>query len=60
MATALFDGAAKFASAIGVPLIGGVLLMAGWRWSFALTGASASSTFSTSGAFIATRKKIPA
>ena len=38
MATALFDGAAKFASAIGVPLIGGVLLMAGWRWSFALTG----------------------
>jgi len=39
MATALFDGAAKFASAIGVPLIGAFLLMAGWRWSFALTGA---------------------
>jgi MFS family permease len=39
MATALFDGAAKFASAIGVPLIGGVLLMAGWRWSFTFTGA---------------------
>jgi len=38
LATALFDGAAKFASAIGVPLIGGVLLLAGWRWSFALTG----------------------
>ncbi|MFZ1937495.1 MAG: MFS transporter [Terracidiphilus sp.] len=38
MATALFDGAAKFASAIGVPLIGGFLLVAGWRWSFALTG----------------------
>jgi len=38
MATALFDGAAKFASAIGVPLIGAFLLMAGWRWSFALTG----------------------
>lgn len=39
VATALFDGAAKFASAIGVPLIGAFLLMAGWRWSFALTGA---------------------
>ncbi len=39
VATAVFDGAAKFASAIGVPLIGGVLLLAGWRWSFALTGA---------------------
>jgi MFS transporter, ACS family, D-galactonate transporter len=39
VATSLFDGAAKFASAIGVPLIGGVLLLAGWRWSFALTGA---------------------
>jgi MFS transporter, ACS family, D-galactonate transporter len=37
--TALFDGAAKFASAIGVPLIGAFLLFAGWRWSFALTGA---------------------
>jgi MFS transporter, ACS family, D-galactonate transporter len=37
--TSLFDGAAKFASAIGVPLIGAFLLFAGWRWSFALTGA---------------------
>ena len=39
LSTALFDGAAKFASAIGVPLIGGILLMAGWRCSFAFTGA---------------------
>jgi ACS family D-galactonate transporter-like MFS transporter len=39
LSTALFDGAAKFASAIGVPLIGAFLLFAGWRWSFALTGA---------------------
>ena len=38
IATSLFDGAAKFASAIGVPMIGAFLLMAGWRWSFALTG----------------------
>ena len=38
-ATSLFDGAAKFASAIGVPLIGFALLALGWRWSFALTGA---------------------
>jgi sugar phosphate permease len=38
LSTAMFDGAAKFASAIGVPIIGVVLLMVGWRWSFALTG----------------------
>ena len=37
-ATALFDSAAKFASAIGVPLIGLLLLQVGWRWSFAATG----------------------
>lgn len=36
--TALFDGAAKLASAIGVPLIGVLLLWFGWRWSFAITG----------------------
>ena len=38
LSTAMFDAAAKFASAIGVPIIGVVLLMVGWRWSFALTG----------------------
>lgn len=37
-ATAIFDAAAKFASAIGVPLLGVLLLKIGWRWSFALTG----------------------
>ncbi len=37
-ATAIFDAAAKFASAIGVPLLGLLLLKVGWRWSFALTG----------------------
>lgn len=37
-ATAMFDAAAKFASAIGVPLLGVVLLRIGWRWSFVLTG----------------------
>jgi MFS transporter, ACS family, D-galactonate transporter len=37
-ATSIFDGSAKFASAIGVPLIGLLLLKAGWRWSFAVTG----------------------
>ena len=36
--TAIFDAAAKFSSAIGVPLLGVVLLAIGWRWSFALTG----------------------
>jgi MFS transporter, ACS family, D-galactonate transporter len=38
-ATSLNDAAAKFASAIGVPVIGIVLIHAGWRWSFAFTGA---------------------
>jgi ACS family D-galactonate transporter-like MFS transporter len=37
-ATSIFDAAAKFASALGVPLIGMVLLLVGWRWSFAFTG----------------------
>src|SRR5450432_3191021 len=37
-ATSIFDSAAKFASAIGVPLIGVLLLKVGWRWSFATTG----------------------
>jgi ACS family D-galactonate transporter-like MFS transporter len=37
-ATSLFDSAAKFASAIGVPLIGALLIAVGWRWSFAVTG----------------------
>jgi sugar phosphate permease len=37
-ATSLFDAAAKLASAIGVPLIGILLLRIGWRWSFATTG----------------------
>jgi MFS transporter, ACS family, D-galactonate transporter len=37
-ATSIFDSAAKFASAIGVPLIGVLLLKVGWRWSFAATG----------------------
>jgi sugar phosphate permease len=36
--TAIFDSAAKFALAIGTPLIGIVLLRVGWRWSFAATG----------------------
>lgn len=39
LATSLNDSAAKFASAIGVPVIGIVLIHAGWRWSFAFTGA---------------------
>jgi MFS family permease len=38
LATAIFDAAAKFASAIGVPAIGILLLSVGWRWSFAITG----------------------
>jgi ACS family D-galactonate transporter-like MFS transporter len=38
LATAIFDSAAKFASAIGVPLMGILLLRIGWRYSFAVTG----------------------
>jgi MFS family permease len=38
LATAIFDAAAKFSSAIGVPLIGILLLRFGWRRSFAATG----------------------
>ena len=37
-ATSIFDAAAKFASALGVPIIGILLLKVGWRWSFAATG----------------------
>src|ERR1700723_180916 len=37
-ATSIFDGSAKFPSAIGVPLIGLLMLKVGWRWSFAATG----------------------
>jgi len=38
LATAIFDSAAKLASAIGVPLIGLLLIHFGWRWSFAASG----------------------
>lgn len=38
-ATSVSDAAAKLASAIGVPLIGVVLIHVGWRLSFAFTGA---------------------
>ena len=37
-ATSIFDAAAKFSSAIGVPLLGVILIAVGWRWSFAITG----------------------
>jgi ACS family D-galactonate transporter-like MFS transporter len=38
LATAMFDSAAKFSSAIGVPVLGLVLIHFGWRWNFAATG----------------------
>jgi MFS transporter, ACS family, D-galactonate transporter len=37
-ATSLFDSMAKLASGIGVPIIGFILLRAGWRSGFAFTG----------------------
>jgi len=38
LATAIFDSAAKLATAIGTPLIGIMLIHYGWRFSFAMTG----------------------
>ena len=38
LATAMFDAAAKFSPAIGIPVLGLVLLRFGWRWNFAATG----------------------
>jgi ACS family D-galactonate transporter-like MFS transporter len=38
LATAMFDSAAKFSSAIGIPLLGLLLFFFGWRWNFAATG----------------------
>lgn len=39
MATAVFDSAAKLANAVGVPLLGLLLLRMGWRMSFGFTAA---------------------
>jgi MFS family permease len=36
-ATAIFDSTAKLANAIGVPLLGLLMLQIGWRWSFGFT-----------------------
>jgi ACS family D-galactonate transporter-like MFS transporter len=38
LSTAIFDSAAKFASAIGVPIVGFLMVHFGWRWSFFATG----------------------
>ena len=38
LATAIFDASAKFAPAIGAPLIGYLMFNSGWRVSFAVTG----------------------
>ena len=38
LATAIFDSAAKLSSAIGVPVLGLLMVRFGWRWSFAATG----------------------
>ena len=37
-ATSINDAAAKFASAIGVPVLGLLVIRFGWRWSFIFTG----------------------
>ncbi|HEY3655230.1 MAG TPA: MFS transporter [Steroidobacteraceae bacterium] len=35
-ATALFDAAAKFSNVIGVPVVAILVVIAGWRWGFAV------------------------
>jgi ACS family D-galactonate transporter-like MFS transporter len=45
LATAIFDSAAKLAPAIGIPVLGLLLLRFGWRWSFAATGVISLSYF---------------
>ena len=45
LATAIFDSAAKFSTAIGVPLIGLLLIHFGWRFSFAMTGVASFAFF---------------
>jgi MFS family permease len=45
LSTAIFDSAAKFASAIGVPVLGILLLRFGWRWCFAATGCASFAYF---------------
>jgi ACS family D-galactonate transporter-like MFS transporter len=37
-ATSIFDSASRLSTAIGVPVLGIVLIRMGWRWSFVLTG----------------------
>jgi ACS family D-galactonate transporter-like MFS transporter len=39
LATALFDGAAKFSNVIGVPVVALLLVHLGWRGAFLVTGA---------------------
>jgi MFS family permease len=36
-ATSMFDGTAKLANGVGVPLLGLLMLRFGWRWSFGFT-----------------------
>jgi MFS family permease len=38
LATAIFDAMAKFSSAVGIPILGVLLLHFGWRWNFGATG----------------------
>ena len=55
---AVTDAAAKLSSAIGVPLIGILLLHFGWRWSFAATGFFSLIYFALFPGCIATRSRI--
>ncbi len=45
LATAAFDAAAKFASAIGVPVMALLLIKFGWRWMFGFTAAASFAYF---------------
>jgi ACS family D-galactonate transporter-like MFS transporter len=45
LATAIFDSAAKFSTAVGTPLIGIILIHYGWRFSFGMTGVASFAFF---------------
>jgi MFS family permease len=38
VASAVFDAASRVSTAVGVPILGAIVLRVGWRWSFAFTG----------------------
>jgi len=57
LATAMFDSAAKFSSAIGIPILGVLLFYFGWRWNLPRRDSSAFSISRCSMLFIEIRAR---